>query len=831
MHQVGGLRLTTETAAMTGPIRPSSSNPTPRPVAQPQAPAAAARAPGAGQAPAGPPGLGGAPARAASGQAAATSSAQRSRGSAPTRTASTSRAGSSSRVPSRPSVSATPHAVQLGQVAQRLQGLEQRRAEVAGQLAAAKKARREAAGKGGNAEGRKELAKLQGRLGEATERLQGLRVGRSVQMDRLERAENLLRSCERSLAALSTADEAAPSAAAPEPAAEPLEAASSSHAPVAPAFVPSPRSPQETAARERVTELTRALASARTESANARQMLVDGRSHVEAVKLQLDQMLQRDSILAALDGGGDAELEEYLQFLELPPTHQRPATGQPDTRYSQYVEKFTEVDASGATRFSGVALSDPSAAFMAMSALFRTQSPSHHFDTLLMNMVREAFIEDMAQLSSALRQGGANLEALVRPRMEPAWQTIVAMSLQVVEAAASRATGPRHTRLVGVNTRRTQMVEVAERNRLMVQLQANPEHRAAVVEGAVMHACGLLRRMADEYAEAAALIPQAEQQLKQTMAEARPGFARGLQIPALERELADANEQVSQLSSERRRADAAAAKAAAAAQAPPARSGVVIPETIVASSSSAPNPETQAMRLRGDLLKHTEAAERAQREISQSGADIAAAEGDLRAAEDQLDTAAAAHAQRATGARRQHGAQRQQEARLQHELDELGAQVDSARTELAGHSSRTALISDRAWERAIERHVEPDDAALRARARFTGYAGAYASRANLAMAVSDIHTHVLQQPQFHAVMAATSRAEFERAAAAVPGGVTDLVHDHGRPVGRGFSNDADQTARPTELTQSNFSLQFVQGRVVVTHIYPYVPHRDLTTGV
>jgi hypothetical protein len=64
----------------------------------------------------------------------------------------------------------------------------------------------------------------------------------------------------------------------------------------------------------------------------------------------------------------------------------------------------------------------------------------------------------------------------------------------------------------------------------------------------------------------------------------------------------------------------------------------------------------------------------------------------------------------------------------------------------------------------------------------------------------------------------------------VPGGVTDLVHDHGREVGRGFSNDLDQTERPTSLTQSNFSLQFVQGRVVVSHLYPYVPHRQLTTA-
>jgi hypothetical protein len=132
----------------------------------------------------------------------------------------------------------------------------------------------------------------------------------------------------------------------------------------------------------------------------------------------------------------------------------------------------------------------------------------------------------------------------------------------------------------------------------------------------------------------------------------------------------------------------------------------------------------------------------------------------------------------------------------------------------------------------VERHVEPDDASRHARARITGYSVAYPPQAELARSAADIHTHVSQQPRFQTVMAATSRAEFERPVANMPGGggVSDLVHDHGREIGRGFSNDPDQTARPTSPTQGNFPLQLVQGRPVVTHIYPYVPHRRLTTA-
>ncbi|TXD94431.1 hypothetical protein FUT87_07160 [Mitsuaria sp. TWR114] len=63
--------------------------------------------------------------------------------------------------------------------------------------------------------------------------------------------------------------------------------------------------------------------------------------------------------------------------------------------------------------------------------------------------------------------------------------------------------------------------------------------------------------------------------------------------------------------------------------------------------------------------------------------------------------------------------------------------------------------------------------------------------------------------------------------ARVPGGVTDLVFDHGRQVGRGFSNALDRTERATPLQHSSYSLDFVQGRVVVSHLHPHVPRRTL----
>jgi chromosome segregation ATPase len=289
---------------------------------------------------------------------------------------------------------------------------------------------------------------------------------------------------------------------------------------------------------------------------------------------------------------------------------------------------------------------------------------------------------------------------------------------------------------------------------------------------------------------------------------------------------------------QKRQQEAAQAQAARAAAEAIAKARVQagaspIPVEPAVASSSGPDAEARQLKLRGDIVKHTEAVASARARLEQLDVALRQATTELRRTEDQYETAHAAQARGRAGARRQHTEQRLEVGALRRELDDLDAQVEQARTELGEHPSRRALISDRAWDRAVERHVEPDDAALRARIRAgeTGRNGAYGSHADLALAAADIHTHLSQQPGFQAVLAARTRADFERAAAALPGGVTDLVHDHGRQVGRGFSSDPDQTERPTPLTQSSFSLQFVQGRVVVSHLFPHVPHRQLTTSV
>ena len=798
---------------MTDPIRPTSPNASARPPSSPATPPPP-NAPAA-QALARPTGLD--RPRQASTAAEGASSARRARAAAPNRAGGPGRPGRSQAAAgsSRPS---TPSA-QLADLAQRLAGLDKRRAEITTQLAKAKEANRKAAAAGGNASNRAEIAKLQDRLDRAGEALQRQRTARAEQIGRLERAERLLASCERSLKGLSLEE------AAPQPAAPRESVPSAAIAPSAAVTVPARMSAEEAAAREEVQRLTRELQLAGSEQAKARQALAESRSQVAEAHAAVQAILDPGNYVATIDRQYLGALGTYLRVSQLPPLNQLPAAGQPDARHEQYLAQFTELDDQGARRLNADAVAQPRRAFSAFSALYSAMSPSHVLDSLLANLLREHRLP-MATITAALQDEHADLAAVVRPFIEVGLANLEASSRLVGASVESTARGRRHGSLQDTNMRRSEMVDFAQRNRELAQILDVPEHRAAILEGAVTQAAAALRSVAQDYARAAPLVAQLEEKLKQTKAAQRPAFQRSVDA---ERALDAAREKVRTLADERKREEAAAAKAAA--QARVRTSDASIPQTETASSSSGTDAESRRLKLRGDLEKHTEAAEAARHELARSDEQIRQAEADVRRAEDQLETASAAQARRSAGARRQHGRQREELTQLRRELAEVDAGIAAARDEMHNAPSRQALISDRAWERAIERHVEPDDAALRARSRITGYAGAYHSHADLAQASADIHAHLAQQPQFQAVLAATRRADFERAAAALPGGVTDLVHDHGRPVGRGFSNDLDQTERATELTRSSFSLQFVQGRVVISHLYPYVPHRQLTTAV
>jgi hypothetical protein len=708
----------------------------------------------------------------------------------------------------------------LLKAAETLEKLEKQRASLAARLDEARQARQAGTGKSKNPE----LTKLNDRVRHAAAELQRLRVDRAAQLGRLERAERQLESCQRSLQALSLDDAATPSAGAPQPVRAPLAAAAAAAAAAsAQATASASRiTPEETAAQKRVADLTDAHKRATNAKDAAVKAFEDARRSVETVKAAAEAVFDPDAYTVRADQLATAGLGNYLRSLSLPPVGEPPRRGQPDPRFDAYVDHFTELDDSGARRLKP-AFQEPREAFAAFSAMHGAMQANSYVQSLLNRLLPD----DITAISVSLRNGGEGLEAVVRPMVIATFGFEMRMSLGLVESAdrTRNAMLPRRNQLESGSTiTTTEIRAVAERNRVLLQLQEMPMHRAAIVDGAVHQICSILRgTVLPSHARAQAEVAAATQRMDQARAGQREPLRQWIDAG---RALEAARGELRTLVGERRQREAEAAKAAAPT--PKGPSAAAIPQTEIASSSG--DAEARRLKLRGDEQVHTEAKESAQAVLTQLDADIRQAELDLRRAEDQFETSEAEHARGRAGARRQHAAQRQEIGQLRNQLNETDAQLRQALAEFDSHPARQALMSDRAWERAVERHVEPDDAAMRARARQTGYTGAYPSRAEMARAVTDIHARISEQPEFQAVLAARSRAEFERAAAAVPGGVTDLVHDHGREVGRGFSNDLDQTQRATSLTQSNFSLQFVQGRVVISHLYPHVPHRTFITA-
>lgn len=704
----------------------------------------------------------------------------------------------------------------LAALAQRLAKLEQDRAALAGRLEEARLARQQAAGNSGSAESRAAIRKLQDRLDRANEQVHRLKLARSEQLGRLERTERLLASCERSLEALSLDDTPAPAG---KPSAETTSAPALAAAEARPVETKVRISPEEQAAQKRVQQLSETAKRATAELDRAKQVLVDARKAVERAEAVTVLVTSADTYMPRVDLEAGAGLDRYLESVGLPPAAQPPERGA-DPRFDAYLDHFTELAPDG-TRSLRSEFQEPREAFAAFSALHGSMRDNAYAQSLLNRLLPE----DISAISLDLAAGGANLESIVRPMVIATFGHEMHMSLGLVEAAdrSRNSRLPRRSRLEsGSSITRQQVMAVAERNRTLLQLQQSPMHRAAILDGAVRQICMLLRGVVlPSRAQAHDELAEAKARLEEAKSSQRPAFQRSVDA---QRELKAAEEELGRLAQERRQREAVAPRSAPA---PARRSEAAIPQLEVASSSSV-DVEARQLKLRGDVLQHTEQAEKMRQALAQSDEQVRRAEADKRKVEDELESAVAEQAREAEGRQRQLGEQREEVGQLRRELDQLDADIARARGELDADPSRKSLVSDRAWERAIERHLDPSDDEMRVRAKSTGYTGVYASRTELAQAAIEIHDSLVERPEFQAVFAARTRAEFERAAAALPGGVTDLVHDHGRPVGRGFSNDPDQTERATTLTQSSFSLQFVQGRVVISHLYPYVPHRQLT---
>lgn len=698
--------------------------------------------------------------------------------------------------------------MQLTALSQQLASLEHKRAVAQARIGKIQAARLSAARSVGSKESRNELSRLQSRVDHANQQLHQLQAGRDKKVDELHDVECQLASCERQLAGLSLVLELPLNRAAPATGKVQVSVPAG-----LPPRSPSPAkerySPEETAAFERVQLLQKDRDEIKKAQARAQQATRDLKAQVQSLTAAAEWIVNPDSYVLLVAEYATEGLNRYLQDSGLP----RCDAERDNTRFAQYLAAFTQAD--GQARRLSAELS-PRACFAAFSALHSATRPNQYVPSLLARLLADGD----SRLDAALRQGGEALKDAVQTQVTHSFAQVME---DVVNHAGGQLPGVaagRRRRLPSGNAMSNREVATFHsRYRVLVQVQEPEATRNSIIGGAVEHATQMLGQIAEGYARKTAEVTQAQARLDESQLVQRGLIVQALGVDAqIEKARADLD-----VAANARRQLEAAGKAK-----DPRPSDAAIPKTLTASpSSSSLDPEARGMKLRGDEVRYKAGADELSQEIAQIDGRIREARAELRRCESELETTAAAHARDDADAQREHGEVRDELTGLRQQLDDLDGCIEAARAELQGHPARQAIISDRAWTRAIDRHVEPDNEALRARTVMTGYAGAYNSQADMARAVADVHAHVSQRPELQAVLAARTRTQFERAAAAVPGGVTDLVLDHGRQVGRGFSNALDQTSRATALTQSSYSLDFVQGRVVVSHLYPYVPHRQL----
>ncbi len=803
----GPIRSTAGGAPSRGPLPAAGRQPPPTSTTQTHP---AAGFPGLDQAPARPAGPSG-----ASGAESASAVAQR-RASLPVsgRTETAATAASSTGAP----LVASP-SVQLRSLAQELSQLETERTALQARLAELQEQRQDTRVSGAG-ERSDEVGRLQSRADHARGQVASLQARHDKESGELADVERKLASARRQLEGLTLAAETRPAQPARPARARTGRRGGAKLARPTPAVAkPDPRSPAEVEAQARIKQLEGERDSLKTQMEAASRRVAEARATLKSDTDFAALVLDPRSYEPRIEEAVATNLNRFLAHYELPAIDRVPQ-GE-DTRHASYLDMFTNVD-DGPRRLDEPLLENPAHSFSAFSALYSTLWPGRVNESLLRNLLGG----DMSAVMAAVRAGGEGLGKEVG-------RHVVAQFAEEMRgcAGAAAATGApdgttaRRVRMPsGIRVTQTALAEGRARARDLVPLQELPAHRGRIVLGAIQQATSMMNTIADDYRAASGDVQRSRSALDGALKDQTALVERGDQVTGA---LAAALAALGGLRDERRQRDAAQSAPSPQSVSRDAGPEAAIPQLPVAAGSSSPDAEARMLRLRGDVDRHSAHADEARSRVDQTARDIGEAQAELRRSAQAHEAAAAALAREAANASREHDEVRAAQAGLRERLAVTEARIGELRETLHQAPARRAAISDLAWERAIDRHVGISDEAMRERAPETGHVGSYDSLSTLSQVVADLHAHASWHAELRPVLAARNRREFDSAVARVPGGVTDLVFDHGHQVGRGFSNALDRTERATPLQHSSYSLDFVQGRVVVSHLHSHVPRRTL----
>lgn len=515
----------------------------------------------------------------------------------------------------------------------------------------------------------------------------------------------------------------------------------------------------------------------------------------------------------------DAERLALCAHYNLPDVYSE-VHGDKSPPFERYLDCFTELDGNGTRQLRPELLHDEKCG-TALSTLCEaaTCSVGTALKPLSVALVPQ---HPQAHLLGRLVTGGpAEVAKLLQEAVSRALGRILTIELpDLIRMAADLPTGPA-TRVEKI--RRRNFLEAAPRAKTLLALLN--QHREQAQSSLVDRATRIVAIVAADYRGQSAAIATLERQWVARREDMRANLRAALemraQLPAAQADLLAARE-----------ADRANRPAAHAATAALPRAGAAtVTETVTASA--APDLEARIFKLRGEIDSLNEQIIKAQALLSNAVAADKSAERKERKAQAAYDSAVAAHGRAQDNARRAYEEAQAKRKEQEDEQARLARQISEARVALTNHPALARVVEPAALVLAIERHLEPDDAAQHQRAKNeTGYAGTYQSLGHLVEAACDIYKDAVQQCP--GLIGARSRVEFDAAVAQLNAngqGIVDRVYTHARaaPIARGYSNALDQTERPVAVNESCYSLQWQRGHVLISHLYPRVPHRQLRT--
>ncbi len=641
---------------------------------------------------------------------------------------------------------------------------------------------------------------------------QAERTGREQGLEEIERK---LAKKQQRLASLLASQENSPATAASSRTSPPRAAALPS-----PVIDRAPASAQTKEAKARLAKLERELGALDNQFKNVLRPRVEAaKQAVQKQQEAVEALLLSEGVRPVLRQETDADRLALCKRFDLPDVFAEAHAGK-SPPFEQYLACFTELDSTG-TRQLRPDLRQGEQCGTALSTLCEAATCSvgtiHPLSAALVPQDPQA-----GELRRLVTGDPTEVAKLLDKAISRGLGRVMTLELPaLIREGANLPTGPATRQ---EKARRRTVQEAAERAKPLLALFNR--HREEAKSSLIERATRILAIVADDHRGQSAAVETLERQWEARRQDMRANLTAAKEI----REQCSAARAALETAQETDRANRVTAPPVPATT-PPVTAVAV---TATAAAPAGPDLDARIFKLRGELDGLGEQRTQAQSLLSAAVAADKSAVKNERKAQTSYDAAVAAEGRAQDSAHRAHKEGQEKRAAQREQLAGLASQVTEAENALMNHPALASLLEPtKALGLAIDRHVKPTDKEQYQRAKHeTGYAGTYQSLGHLVEAACDVYEDATRHCP--GLFAARSLVEFQAAARMLQAegqSTVDRVHEHRRaaPIARGYSSAPDQGESPVDVNKSSYSLRWQEGRVVISHLYPFVPHRQLRT--